>query len=259
MNCVQDKVAIVTGGASGLGKTIAQCLVAAGATVIITDIDPRAGAAQAKELDCDFKQQDVTDEDQWQVLIKEVEQQYGALHILVNNAGIEGVHVSTPETATLEDWRAIQRVNVEGVFLGCRTAIALLRRSGGGSIINMSSVGSIEPTPNNMAYGASKAAVRHITKSVALYCAEHGTKIRCNSVHPGVIRTGMIDRLTEGRVKNSDLSYEQLLAKYKGNIPQGEFQDAEDIAYAVLFLASDASKHITGTKMVVDGGLTMAD
>lgn len=254
---LKNKVALVTGGASGLGRGISQALVLSGVHLIITDIDKSRGEAEAAALGCRFIHQDVSDENAWNHVIKTIQEQYEELHILVNNAGIEGNPVSTPETATLADWQLIHRINVEGVFLGCRSAIPLIRASGGGSIINISSIGSLEPTPNNMAYGASKAAVRHITKSVAMHCATDGSKIRCNSIHPGVIKTAMINRLTAGRIDKSTTSSAALLAEYQAEIPQGEFQEIEDIANAVLFLASDEAHHITGIKLVVDGGLTM--
>lgn len=254
---VKDKVALITGGAAGLGFGIAQRLISEGAIVVITDVNAELGKSQAALLGCKFLLQDVSNELNWSEVIDRVELQYGALHILVNNAGIEGEPVTNPETATLAGWQMVQQVNVEGVFLGCRAAIPLMRRSGGGAIINISSIGSIEPTPNNMAYGASKAAVRHMTKSVALHCAKDGSKIRCNSVHPGVIRTAMLGRLTIERSKDLCLSEDELLADYQVEIPQNELQEVEDIANAVLFLASDEARHITGLKLTVDGGLTM--
>lgn len=257
MNRVKGKIALVTGGASGLGLAIGRCLKSEGAEVVITDIEETAGHCLATELACDFFSHDVTNEKQWTSVVHQVEEKYGALHILVNSAGIEGSTETNPETSTLSDWQLIQRVNVEGVFLGCRAAIPVLRRAGGGSIINLSSMGSLVPTPNNMAYGASKAAVRHLTTSVAMHCANDGSKVRCNSIHPGVIETPMLERLTRGRAKKCDISYEQLIKDYLVHIPQGEFQTPEDIAYAALFLASDEAKHITGIQLVVDGGITM--
>jgi len=258
MKRVQNKVAIVTGGAAGLGEAIVRCLVSEGARVIITDIQANAGQQLVAELGCDFLQQDVTDEQQWEQTIKQVEEKHGALHILVNNAGIEGpMDHTSPENTRLSDWQKIQRVNVEGVFLGCRAAIPTLRKTGGGAIINMSSIAALGPTPDYTAYGASKAAVRHLTKSVAMHCAKDGSKIRCNSVHPGIILTTMLHRIIEDTAKNKGISYEQSMDDFKALIPQGEFQNPEDIAYAVLFLASDEAKHITGTKLVVDGGAVM--
>ncbi len=257
MKRVLDKVAIVTGGASGLGEAIARCLVTEGATVIITDLQVSRGQRLANELKCKFIEQDVADEHQWETVIRDVDGTYGRLNILVNNAGIEGSSDTNPETTTLSDWQRVQRVNVEGTFLGCRAAIPAMRRTGGGSIINISSIASVIPTPHVTAYGASKAAVRHVTKSVAMHGAKAGAKIRCNSVHPGVIRTPMVERISEGLAKNSSSSREEVMREDENSVPQGEYQEPEDIAYAVLFLASDEARHITGAQLVVDGGITM--
>lgn len=257
MTRVQEKVAIVTGGADGLGAAIARRLVSEGAKVTITDIQAVAGQALAEELGCNFVNQDVTDEKQWATVIRQVEAKCGALHILVNNAGIAGpFDNANPETTSLSDWQAVNRVNVEGVFLGCRAAIPALRRSGGGAIINLSSTAALGATPDFIAYGASKAAVRHLTKSVALYCAKNGSNIRCNSVHPGIILTPMLHRIIEDTARKRGVSAAQVIHEFKSAIPQGEFQKPEDVANAVLFLASDEAKHITGLALVVDGGGT---
>jgi 3(or 17)beta-hydroxysteroid dehydrogenase len=256
---VKEKVAVVTGGGSGLGAAVVRRLVSEGARVIVTDIQAEVGQALADELDCDFLRQDVSDEKQWEGLMHRVIERYAALHILVNNAGIEGpFDAATPETTRLSDWQAVHRVNVEGVFLGCRAAIPVLRGSGGGCIINMSSTAALEATPQFTAYGASKAAVRHITKSVALHCAKDGSRIRCNSVHPGVVLTPMLHRICEDIAKRRGISAKEVVDEFKSAIPQGEFQEPEDIANAVLFLASDEAKHITGLAMIVDGGCTSA-
>ena len=257
MFSVKDKVTLITGGAAGLGNAIARIFVARFAKVIITDINTALGESQAEEIGCDFMPQDVTSEDEWNRLITSIETRYGALDVMINNAGIAGESVSNPETATLNSWQAIQKVNIGSVFLGCKAAIPALRRSGGGSIINLSSMGSLVPTPNNMAYGCSKAAVDHMTKSIAMHCAKNGSKIRCNSILPGVVRTPMHEQLTRVRAAELGISYEERLKQSLSSIPQGEFQEAHDIAYAALFLASDEARHITGTKMIVDGGLTM--
>jgi len=165
----EEKVVIVTGGATGLGAAIVRRLMLEGAKVIVTDIQTDAGQKLADELGCAFLNQDVTDEKRWEAAIGQVEERHGALHVLVNNAGIEGpFDIANPENTRLSDWQAIHRVNVEGVFLGCRAAIPALRRAGGGSIINLSSTAGLGATPDYTAYGASKAAVRHLTTSVAL-------------------------------------------------------------------------------------------
>jgi len=256
---VQGKVAIVTGGASGLGAAIVRRLVVAGVRVIVTDIQHDAGQALSEELGCAFQTHDVTDERQWQQVVELAESQYGALHMLVNNAGIEGpLDSNGPEETRLSDWRLIHRVNVEGVFLGCRAAIPALRRAGGGSIVNISSLAALIATPEHTAYGASKAAVRHFTQSVALYCAKNGSKIRCNSVHPGLILTPMSHRFIAAASKSRGVSVDQVLQEYKSAIPQGEFQEPEDVANAVLFLISDEASRITGLAMTVDGGCSIA-
>jgi 3(or 17)beta-hydroxysteroid dehydrogenase len=258
MGRLDHKITLVTGGASGLGAAISRRLSREGAMVVITDMQVEAGQVLAAELHGEFIEQDVTNEEQWGKIIAEIEKRHGALHILVNNAGITGPmdHV-TPETTTLADWRRIHQVNVEGVFLGCRAAIPALRRAGGGVIINMSSIAALVPMPDGMAYGASKSEVRHITKSVALHCAKDGSKIRCNSIHPGNILTSMLEKAMAGVAKRRGVRYEQIVQEFKSESPQGEFQEPEDIANAVLFLVSDEAKHITGIKLAVDGGMAL--
>ena len=257
MNRVKNKVALITGGSSGLGSAIARNLIEEGARVIITGRQKVYGQTMAKKLGAEFICHDVTDEAQWKSVVMQIEEKHQALHILVNNAGVLEKKIKNPETVTLSEWRTIQMVNVEGTFLGCKTSIPLMKRSGGGSIINMSSLASFIPTPENMAYGASKAAIDHMTKSIAQYCAVAETKIRCNTVHPGVIHTAMLEDLTHARSTNSGKSYDHLMESYRQSVPQKEFQEPEDVAHAVVFLASDEATHITGIKLPIDGGITM--
>ena len=252
---MHDKVALVTGGASGLGKAIAKALVSEGAKVIITDIQTDLGHSTADELTCHFIQQDVTDEQQWNAIVNQVEEEHGALHILVNNAGIVGPQdAMNPENTRFEDWKKIQAINVDGVFLGCRAAIPVIRRAGGGSIINISSVAALTATSYAIAYGMSKAAVRHLTKSVAQHCAQTNSNIRCNSIHPGEIPTPMMEKVYEQRAEFDDVSIEEVVKGAKSYCPLGDYVQAEDIANAVLYLVSDNARNITGTKLVVDGG-----
>ena len=261
MNRLADKVALITGGAAGLGREIVKCFLKEGARVIVTDINTKLGSQLAESTGCEFICQDVTNEDEWLVIIKIIESRYGKLDILINNAGIEGPMskaTSSPETTSLQDWKRVQSVNVEGVFIGCRAAIPAMRRSGGGSIINISSIAALLPTPEHVAYGVSKAAVRHLTMSIAMHCATDGSKIRCNSIHPGTILTPMLERVIIEKSQERGIPDKQMLTELKAEIPQGEFQLPEDIAAAALFLASDESKHITGLKMVVDGGNTLS-
>ncbi len=256
MGRVSGKVAIVTGGASGLGAATARLLAQEGATVVVTDIQEDLGQALATEIGATFLRQDVADEARWDQVVTAVVQQHGGLHILVNNAGYEGpLDATSPENTRLVDWQRVHRINVEGVFLGCRAAIPAMRKSGGGSIINLSSIAALMATPFITAYGASKAAVRQLTSSVAIHCAQNKDRIRCNSVHPGQIRTPMHDKLIRDTAAAHGITEAEAAAGFVARVPMGEFGEPNDIAYAVLYLASDESKHVTGTQIVVDGGM----
>jgi len=260
MTKLNRKVALVTGGASGLGKAIAQRLAADGAAVVITDVQQDLGVATAAEGGFLFLEQNVCDESQWTRVIKAAEERLGPLNILVNNAGIVGdISAADPENTSLATWRKVFAVNVEGVFLGCRAAIPAMRRAGSGSIINISSVAGLLATPYNTAYGASKAVVRQLTKSVAQYCAEQKLNVRCNSVHPGNVLTPLWEKLAPEYAKARGISLYEIIAEAKTDQPMGEFILPEDVASAVSFLASDESRHVTGTKIIVDGGIINCD
>lgn len=255
---VSGKVALVTGAADGLGRAIAALLVKHGATVVITDLQEQRGQQTARDIDAAFMPQDVCSEAGWIILLDHIKKEYGGLDILVNNAGISGPLANAdPETTSLEDWQKIQEVNAQGVFLGCKHAIPLMRERGGGSIINLSSIAALVATPFITAYGASKAAVRQLTKSVASHCATTGSRIRCNTVHPGQIRTPMHDNAVREMAQLQGVSEEQARDAFLSRIPYGEFGEPDDIAYAVLYLASDEAKHVTGIQMVVDGGMEL--
>jgi len=254
---LNGKVALVTGGASGIGKAIATRLASEGARVFITDTQVDLGRAVAAGGGLDFIAQDVSDEGLWLEVVQAVEQSAGRLDILVNNAGILGGVNDTPEATSLKDWRRVFSVNLDGVFLGCRTAIQAMRKTGGGSIVNIASITSEMPTSNIAAYGASKAAVRHLTTSVAEYCARKKLNIRCNSVHPGFVRTPLQDASFVEIANNAGLPVEQIIAAAEARIPLGDFTLAEDIAGAVAFLASEDARHVTGAKLMVDGGVIM--
>lgn len=260
MQSLKNKVVAVTGGASGLGKAIVQRLAAEGATAVITDIEASTGEATAAELRCDFLQHDVTDEAQWSYVSDAIRRRHGGLHVLVNNAGIVAAgEAVSPEDTSLADWRRVFAVNVEGVFLGCRAAIPAIHASGGGSIINISSVAGLLATPYATAYGASKATVRQLTKSVAQHCIERKYKIRCNSVHPGPIRTGLWDKHAADTARKRGVSIETIVNEIEAAVPMGEFTRAEDVAAMVAFLASEEARHITGAEMIVDGGVINCD
>ncbi len=256
---VANKVAIVSGGGAGLGLAIVTQLAQQGAKAIVIDIDDENGkeTADIAGHGTVFRHQDVTSEDGWIQLFSDIEAEHGGLDILVNNAGIEGVvgPQASPETTTLEEWRKLQTVNLESVFLSCKYAIPLMRKTGGGSIINLSSIAAFVPSPFITAYGASKAAIWQLSRSIADHCARNRDHIRCNTVHPGQIKTPMHDRLIDHLAGVLELPREAVNAEFLSKIPMGEYGEPNDIAYAVLYLASDESKHVTGSQIVVDGGM----
>lgn len=260
MRRLEGKTALVTGGASGLGKAIAERLARDGARVVITDVQRELAEATAGESGFVFLEQDVRDEERWTEIVREIGIRFGPLNILVNNAGIVGpMHAVSPVNTSLALWRTIFAVNVESVFLGCRAAIPAMKRAGGGSIVNISSVAGLLASPFATAYGASKAAVRQLTKSVAQHCAQEKLSIRCNSVHPGNVRTPLWDRQAREIAKVRGVPIEQVIAEGQAEIPMGGFTRAEDVAAAVSFLASDESRHMTGAKLIVDGGIVHCD
>ena len=253
---LNHKVALVTGGASGIGKAIAARLVSEGARVVISDLQASLGEITASECGCTFIEHDVCDETQWDNTVRDIERRFGSLDILVNNAGILGPMTAVnPENTSLELWQRIFAVNVEGVFLGCRTAIPAMRRAGAGAIVNMSSVAGLRATPYATAYGASKAAVRQLTKSVAQHCAEERLNVRCNSVHPGDVRTPLWDRHAEEVARLRGVPVQTIVREAASQCPLGTLGEPEDVAAAVAFLASDEARQITGIELVVDGGI----
>jgi len=248
MSRVADKVVLVTGAGSGIGRATATLLAKEGATVIVTDINRPGGLETVQQIGgkARFEEHDTAKEADWKRIIDEVMAREGRLDGLVNNAGIAGPYPSTFETETLEQWRRMLSINVEGVFLGCKYGVPALRQSGGGSIVNTSSLAAFLGTPALSAYGASKGAVRQFTKTVAIDCARKGYKVRCNSVHPGIIMTPM------GKsVLPTDKARERALK----SIPIGEFGAPEDIAYGILYLISDESRFVTCSELVIDGGM----
>ncbi|MGY6636276.1 MAG: glucose 1-dehydrogenase [Erythrobacter sp.] len=248
---VAGKVVLLTGGAMGLGKAAAKALLAEGARVIITDVNAEAGAATADEIGCEFLAQDVTDWARWQAIIAEVEAAHGRLDVLVNNAAIT-VFGSVMDISP-EDFRRCYTVDVDSIFMGCKAAIPLMAKSGGGSIVNFSSAAGNKPSPDLAAYNSAKAAVAMLTKSIALWCAREGNGIRVNSVQPGTILTPNVESVIQGTPDP-----EATRAAFSIAQPIGRMGEVDDIAHLVVYLASDESKFATGAPFIVDGGLSIA-
>ena len=250
MGRVTDKVAIITGGASGLGLASARRLAEEGARVVLADINLEQGQAVADEIPgARFEHLDVTREANWIALIDKVIADVGRLDILLNCAGI--VRLASIEDTTEEIWREINAVGTDGTFFGCKHALRVMKSAGGGSIINMCSTASIQGGPMIFAYAASKSAIRGMTKSVAVLSAQNGYGVRCNSVHPGNMRTPMLEGMKE-IVRENDPE----AAKAMENVWVGE---PVDVANMVLFLASDESVAVNGAAMVVDNTTTITE
>lgn len=252
-----DKVVIITGAASGLGQATARRFAEEGARLVVTDINDAGCRQTAKETGARHIHQDVTSEPGWRDLIALVVKEFGRLDVLVNNAGTGGTvgEPTGPETASLEEWRKVQAVNMEGVWLGCKHALPAMRNSGGGSIINLSSLAALVPTPFITAYGVSKAGVQQLSRSVALHGAPF--KVRCNSVHPGVIDTPMEVELPNIISRYAGCTPEQASEILLQKIPLGYVGTPIEIANACLYLASDEARYVTGIALPVDGGCTL--
>ena len=253
---LQGKVALITGAAQDIGKEIAHVLSREGAKVILSDINDSKGLLAAKEIgkDCLYLHLDVQKEENWKTAINTIIKKFGKLNILINNAGITGFQKGfgpqDPENASLDSWLNVHAINLNGVFLGCKHGIQAIKLSEGGSIINISSRSGLIGIPGAAAYASSKAAVRNHTKTVALYCCQQGYNIRCNSIHPGAILTSMWDTmLGNGPDRKSKI------AEITKDIPMQKIGTANDVANAVLFLASNESKYVTGIELSIDGGM----
>ena len=249
MGRLDGKVALISGGARGQGAAEVNLFAQEGAQVAFGDIldeEGRKVEEQIRELggEATYLHLDVTQEGDWRRVVELVESKYGKLDILVNNAGIS-LGTRSIEEITVEDWEHTMAVNVEGVFLGTKLAIPAMRRAGGGSIVNISSTAGLVGIGRSAAYTASKGAVRLFTKATAIQHAKD--QIRCNSVHPGPINTPFLQELLD----NPDRLQERL-----SRVPMGRLGTPEDIAYGVLYLASDESSFVTGSELVIDGGTT---
>jgi 3alpha(or 20beta)-hydroxysteroid dehydrogenase len=265
MTELKGRVALVTGGARGIGAASAKALAEAGATICLTDVLDAAGEETAAALTraghrAAYHRHDVTSEDQWKSVVSACERDFGGIDILVNNAGI--FWLKPMALTSIEDFRRMQAVNVEGVFLGMKHTIpAIAKRAaqwkGGGAVVNISSVAGLTGAAMAVAYNASKGAVRLMTKGAALECAGAGLKVRVNSVHPGIIETAMGQQVIDeyaasGAPGGANAIRDQMIQLH----PLGRLGEAADVANAIVFLSSDRSAFMTGSEIVVDGGLT---
>ena len=250
MKKLEGKVCMVTGAARGIGEAIARAFISEGANVIVTDKDIEKGRKTAIETGADFEKLDVSLEEDWAIVARK----HPKLDVLVNNAGITGFEsgelVHDPENASLESWRAVHRTNLDGTFLGCRYAIKAMRGKGEGAIINISSRSGLVGIPGAAAYASSKAAIRNHSKTVALYCAQQGLNIRCNSIHPAAILTPIWEPML-----GDGLDREEKMAALVKDTPLQRFGLPEEVAAVALMLASDDASYITGTEINIDGGL----
>ena len=257
MSRLKGRVAVVSGAASGIGRASAMGLAAEGARVVVADIDSDLGLQTCSDIEsmggeASFQTLDVTDEEQWRACIAATQASYGGLNILVNNAGIAvGGSILT---MSLEDWQRQQAINLDGVFLGIKHGIPAMIDSGNGSVINISSVAGIKGSANLAAYNATKGGVRLLTKGVARECAANCWPVRVNSVHPGIIETPIWDKMNP-ELLESGMNTMDLETMAEQAVPTGQLGSPLDIANGVVFLASDESSYMTGTELIIDGGL----
>ena len=248
---LKGKAAYITGGASGLGRAMAEAFAAEGARVAVADINRDGGEEAARRIGAAaiFLPHDVTSEEQWIANLAAAASAFGHLDTLVNNAGI-GTR-GTVESTTLEEWRRIHAVNLEGPFLGCKHAIPLIAKAGGGAIINISSVAGLIGARDSAAYCASKGGVRLLTKSTAMHCAHRRNGVRCNSIHPVYTDTPMV-----GQMLAESRQPEKMLDAMKAMIPVGRLGTPQELAAMAVYLASDEAAFVTGAEFVFDGGYT---
>jgi NAD(P)-dependent dehydrogenase (short-subunit alcohol dehydrogenase family) len=250
MKRLQNKTALITGGARGIGAAIAKAFMDQGATVILTDVNDDEGQATANQIGVSYAHLDVSREDDW----KSIAISHPAIDIVVNNAGITGFEDGPaphdPETASLDEWRRVHATNLDGVFLGCRYAINAMKAAGAGSIINIASRSGLVGIPGAAAYASSKAAILNHTRSVALYCAQQGWQIRCNAIAPAAILTEIWEpMLGDGPDR------EAKMAALVADTPLKRFGQPDEVAALAVMLASDEAAYMTGETLTLDGGL----
>ncbi|ATE61240.1 glucose 1-dehydrogenase [Thauera sinica] len=257
MKRVEGKIALVTGAANGLGRATAAVLAREGALVLLTDIDDAGGEAAAEGIraaggKARYCHHDASSPDDWASVLARLDEAHGRLDILVNNAG--GGTYNDIETVSLEQWRRIMAINLDATFIGTQSAIRWMKNTGGGNIINVSSVAAFSAAPNLAAYCAAKAGINMLSKSAAVYCGQKGYNIRINVVHPGLIetRSGVeMARLATGAARDEDA-----IAMFTALHPIGRIGQPDDIANGILYLASDESRFVTASSLIIDGGFT---
>jgi NAD(P)-dependent dehydrogenase (short-subunit alcohol dehydrogenase family) len=252
---LHGKIALITGAAQGLGLAMARLFVAQGAQVVLSDINEAGVRATAVELGAAAfaLPHDVTNSDQWQQVCAAAVAHFGGLNIVVNNAGVAGM--GSVESCSLEEWRRVHAIDLDGVFMGCKYALPHIAKHTAatgtlGSILNISSIAGVIAAADSAAYNSAKAAVMHLTKSVALHCAKSGYAITCNSIHPVFIDTPILDSL------GPKYDHATLLQKLSRQIPLGKIGEPDDVAYGALYLCSDEAKFVTGTALYIDGGIS---
>ena len=250
MGRVDGKIALVTGAASGIGLQASLRLAEEGARVMMTDINVENGKKEAEKLgrNAEFLKLDITLEEDWISALRETVKRFQSLDILVNSAGM--VLIADVEQISLEDWRQVHAVNLDGTFLGCKHGVRVMKEFGAGSIINLSSVSGLIGGFNLAAYNSSKGAVRMLSKSVALHCARSGYGIRCNSIHPTFIETPMLESMIQD-APDPEKARQTLIRQ----VPLRRIGTTDDVAKMIVYLASDESTFVTGTEMVIDGGV----
>ena len=253
---VDGKMSFVTGAAQGLGEAIAYMLAKEGSEVVLADINYDKVVSVSERINNEFPEQafslklDVTSEDQWKESLIKAEKLMGGINVLVNNAGIGGG--TTIEDTDYETFQNVMKVDTDSVFLGCKYAIPIMKNYSPGSIVNTSSIAGLIAGHNMASYNTAKAGVWMLSKSVALHCARQAYNIRCNSIHPTFINTPILDNM----LNRSNVERDELLMKLARQVPLGKVGEPNDVAYTVLFLASDESKFITGSEIKIDGGIS---